>query len=67
MSIIKTAREKMQLSQTELAEKVGCTQTHISSLERGQKSASPKMAKEIAEILSINVIDILYPEQNTND
>ncbi|MBP7810696.1 helix-turn-helix transcriptional regulator [Uruburuella suis] len=62
MNLIKQNRERKQLSQAELAEKVGCTQTYISYLERSQKAASPTVAKKIADVLDIDVLKILYPE-----
>lgn len=60
---IKTAREKKALSQAKLAELVGCSQEHISSLERGAKTPSPALAKKIADELQIDVLSILYPAQ----
>lgn len=62
MNVIKQAREQHHLSQSELARQIGCSQKHISSLERGETSASPAMAKKLADILSVDVLDILYPE-----
>ncbi|OSI20418.1 helix-turn-helix transcriptional regulator [Neisseria dumasiana] len=61
MNAIKTARKKSGLSQCELATLIGCTQTHISSLENGKKQASTQLAKKISEVLKVDVMEILYP------
>lgn len=66
MNTIKLARERKRLSQVELAEQVGCTQAHISRLEAGSKAASPVIAKRLATVLEINVLDILYPSHQEN-
>ena len=56
------ARKKKKLSQYAVAERVGCTQTNISQLELGKQRSS--LAKKLAELLEINVMDVLYPEDN---
>ena len=66
MNTIKLARERKRLSQVELAEQVGCTQAHISRLEASSKAASPVIAKRLATVLEINVLDILYPSHQEN-
>ena len=58
------ARKKKQLSQYAVAEQVGCTQTNISQLELGKQRPSLLLAKKLAELLEINVIDVLYPEDS---
>lgn len=63
MNAIKTAREFKKLSQTDLATRVGCTQTHISALERGEKTASPTLAKKLAAELSLPVVNVIYPSE----
>ena len=55
------ARKKKKLSQYAVAEKVGCTQTNISQLELGKQRSSLPLAKKLAELLEINVMDVLYP------
>ena len=61
---IVAARKKKGLSQQELAEKVGCTQTNISHIELGRQNPTPQMAKKIADVLEINVLSILYPKES---
>lgn len=46
--IIKTEREKMNLSQEQLAELCGLHRTYISQIERGLKSASIKVLFSLA-------------------
>ena len=58
------ARKKKQLSQYAVAEQVGCTQTNISQLELGKQRPSLLLAKKLAELLEINVMDVLYPEDS---
>lgn len=58
------ARKKKKLSQYAVAEQVGCTQTNISQLELGKQRSSLLLAKKLAELLEINVMDVLYPEDN---
>lgn len=41
------------LSQAELARRSGVSQGHISELERGDKNASPKTIKKLAEALAV--------------
>lgn len=64
---IATARKRKGISQIELAEKVGCTQTNISHIELGRQSPTPVLAKKIADILEMNVLDILYPDEYPED
>lgn len=49
------ARLKANLSQSQLAEKLGIRQNMISDYERGKRRLSPSMAKRIAKILHIKV------------
>ncbi len=42
-----------ELSQTELAEMAGVTQSAISLLERGKRRPSPKLARKIASALGV--------------
>jgi ribosome-binding protein aMBF1 (putative translation factor) len=52
------ARLKANLSQAQLAEKLGIRQNMISDYERGKRRLSPSMAKRIAKILRIKVARI---------
>jgi len=54
-NLLSGARLKANLSQTQLAEKLGIRQNMISDDERGKRRLSPSMAKRIAKILQIKV------------
>jgi transcriptional regulator with XRE-family HTH domain len=47
------------LSQVELAEKVGVTRAHISKVMRGEAAPSLQLACKIADALDITVDDLL--------
>jgi ribosome-binding protein aMBF1 (putative translation factor) len=54
-NLLAGARLKANLSQSQLAEKLGVRQNMISDYERGKRRLSPSMAKRIAQILHIKV------------
>ncbi|MDO9262336.1 MAG: helix-turn-helix transcriptional regulator [Desulfosalsimonadaceae bacterium] len=54
-NLLSGARLKANLSQAQLAGKLGIRQNMISDYERGKRRLSPSMAKRIAEILHIAV------------
>ena len=56
------ARKRKGYTQQFVALQVGCNQANISHLEVGRQIATPKMAKQLAELLDIDVMDVLYPE-----
>ena len=62
---IKEKRIQMGISQVELAEKCQCSQGHISDIEKGKQSPSPSLAKKIADILGIDIMEILFPENGS--
>lgn len=47
-----TIRERTGYSQAELARQSGVSQGHISEMERGDKNASPKTIKKLADALA---------------
>ncbi len=57
-NLLAAARLKANLSQTQLAEKLGIRQNMISDYERGKRRLSPSMAKRISKILNIKVARI---------
>ena len=57
-NLLSAARLKANLSQSQLAEKLGIRQNMISDYERGKRRLTPDMAKRIAETLSIKVARI---------
>lgn len=48
------ARLKAEMSQVDLAEKLGIDQSDLSKMEHGKRSIGKKMAKRLAEILSVD-------------
>jgi ribosome-binding protein aMBF1 (putative translation factor) len=54
-NLLSAARLKANLSQSQLAEKLGIRQNMINDYERGKRRLSPDMAKRIAETLNIKV------------
>ncbi|MBC8440376.1 MAG: helix-turn-helix transcriptional regulator [Deltaproteobacteria bacterium] len=54
-NLLSGARLRANLSQTQLAEKLGIRQNMISDYERGKRRLSPSMANRIAKILFIKV------------
>ena len=54
-NLLSAARLKANLSQSQLADKLGARQNMISDYERGKRRLSPAMAKRMAEILHLNV------------
>jgi len=54
-NLLSAARLKANLSQSQLAGKLGIRQNMISDYERGKRRLTPDMAKRIAETLNIKV------------
>jgi ribosome-binding protein aMBF1 (putative translation factor) len=54
-NLLSAARLKANLSQTQLAEKLGIRQNMISDYERGKRRLTPDMARRIAKTLNISV------------
>ena len=54
-NLLSAARLKANLSQSQLAEKLGIRQNMISDYEKGKRRLTPDMAKRIAEALNIKV------------
>jgi len=56
---VKECRKQQGLTLKQLAQKVGCTQSYISQLEKGVTRPSLSMLGKLAEALGINVVDLL--------
>ncbi len=54
-NLLSAARLKANLSQSQLAEKLGIRQNMISDYERGKRRLTPDMATRIAEQLNIKI------------
>lgn len=53
--VIREARRKMGLNQTELAEQMGVTQSAVSHWENGETMPTPRQIPRLAEVLNIKV------------
>ena len=65
MNSLKEIREKRNMTQTELAYKVGVTQRYIAFLEKGDRKPSLGNAFKIAKILKSTVENIFLPKRCT--
>ena len=52
--MLRAARLREDLTQKELADKLGIPQGHISAMEHGKKSIGKKMAQRLANVLNIS-------------
>ena len=55
---IKTAREKANLTQAQLAEKVGMSSNHYAMFERGESRTTDEYLFLIGKVLGIKLIDL---------
>lgn len=62
-SQLKKYREENHLTQEGLAEKAGISPSYCANLERGKKSMSLHVLREISDALQINAVYLLYEEQ----
>ena len=56
---IRDARMDKKLNQSEVAEKVGITQPHLSYIENGERVIDLVLAMRICEILGVNISDYI--------
>ena len=59
LSVLKTTRKRMGVSQVELAELLGNTQTFVSKCERGERRIDVVELVEFAEALGVPPVDLL--------
>lgn len=64
---LKVARAERDLSQTDLARKVGVTRQTISSIETGQYCPSALLAFRLSECLKVRVDDLFYLKREQSD
>lgn len=62
---LRTQRERAKLTQKELAEKVGVSQSLIQLIESGQRTGSVKTNLKLAQALNADIEDILHAQDNT--
>ena len=63
MTPMRDARKRLGMTQKQLAEQVGISQAHICNLEKEKEQASPDLAKRLAAVLGMDVMQILFPEE----
>ena len=59
MNNMKNKRKETKLSQTEVAEKVGITQSAYSNYEIGKRQPKPMMLKKIATVLDCTIDELI--------
>ena len=60
--LIKTLREKAELTQEQLAKKAGVSHSYISLLETGRRMPTIKTADKLAAALGVRLIDLFEEE-----
>ena len=61
ISKLKIARFQLEMSQKQLADKVGITPQYLGKLENGKASnPSKKLMEALAEVLESNVCELFY-------
>lgn len=64
-SLTMTLKHYMEINKVrirDVATAAGVTEAYISSIRHGYRRPSPDVAKKIADAIGINVLDLLYPE-----
>lgn len=60
---IKARREELDMSQEELARRIGCeSRSHVSRIEKAEEITN-KMAKRIAAALDMSVTELIYADE----
>ncbi len=62
---LKQLREKNNLTQKEVSEKLGMNKNYISMIENGSRNPSDKMKNELAKIYKCSIIDIFLSIETT--
>ncbi len=58
---LKAIRFRMGVSQESLAEQLGFHRTYLASMERGERNLSLRSLERLAQMLSLDPIDLLRP------
>ncbi len=66
-NMIREGRERLHLTQEEMAEKVQVNLTHYGNIERGDNNPSLTLFFLIAKTLNLSVDAYLYPETDYSD
>lgn len=62
---LKELREKNNLTQKEVSEKLGINKNYLSMMENGSRNPSDKMKNELAKLYKCSVVDIFLSIQTT--
>ncbi|EMB43857.1 helix-turn-helix transcriptional regulator [Treponema denticola] len=62
---IRELREKLNLTQAQLAEKTGITEKYLSAIETGKKWGSFYTLSSLAEALKVQPFELLLPQDKT--
>ena len=63
-SLLKDARESVNMKQSEVAELIGCTSANVSSWDRGKSKIDIESLVSLSKIYQINFNDLLHNVQN---
>ena len=55
---------KNNITQREIAKKIGITDIYLVRLLSFKQTPSPKLAKRISDLTGIPILDLLYPNEN---
>lgn len=64
---IKHLREKANITQEELANRIGVSRTHMNKMENGKKKITMTNALRLAEIFNVTLNDIFLTPSGQND
>lgn len=59
---VQVARKAAGLSQSDLGDAVGCTQSAIAKIEQNKNAASVERLVRIAEVLNVDVRHLIHPD-----
>lgn len=61
---IKVQRAELEISQGDLAQRLGVSQSYLSYLEKGQRQITLELLERIAGALQCRITDLLPPEED---
>ncbi|MCC9712039.1 helix-turn-helix domain-containing protein [Streptomyces sp. MNU76] len=64
---VRRKRIQAGLNQTTLALKAGISKNHMSQVERGVTGASPRVLKQLADVLGCEIADLMPPEPTVSE
>jgi transcriptional regulator with XRE-family HTH domain len=64
---IRICRERLGMTQGELAEKIGISRTHLNKIEQGKKLASLQVTLKLAEVLDVSTDVLMRDDLELDD